>query len=321
VGTGAAALTIGSTAVFLDEIRLVDGALARTIAMPVAASGQNQAFSMTGTAVTEGQLSLSGDGKYLTLTGYAAAPGAIASLPQTTAAAVPRIVARVDAAGTIDTTTTLGPFYSANNVRGAWTPNGTQLWVVGYDGNGGLLYTTLGPNTPVQLAAAPASGHAVAVFAGQLYATSGSTPLEGVVTVGTGLPTVGGATSTLVANSASASSFGFALLDRNPAVPGVDTIYLADRRDVASGGGAQKWTFDGATWTLAATFTSGLGAGVSQLTVDTTGVNVVVYVTTAETPNRLGAFTDDGVNKNPAFSAIASAAANTAFHGVAFPPK
>ncbi len=96
VGAGAAALTVGSTAVFLDELKTSDGSLLRTIPLPVAASGQNQPFSMTGTAVSEGALSTSSDGQYLVLAGYAAAPGAVAALSTSTSAAVSRVVARVD---------------------------------------------------------------------------------------------------------------------------------------------------------------------------------------------------------------------------------
>jgi hypothetical protein len=208
-----------------------------------------------------------------------------------------------------------------NNVRAAYTPNGTQLWVSGYDANGGILYTTLGASAPVQIVSAPASGHVVAAFGGQLFATSGSTPLEGLVSVGSGLPTTAGSAVTLLASSQDTGSYGFALLDRSAGVAGLDTIYLADRSDVASGGGLQKWTLNGTTWTLAATFKAGLGAGLSSLTSEVTTAGVVLYVTTAEEPNRLGSFIDDGVNTNPTFSPIASAAANTVFHGVAFPPK
>jgi hypothetical protein len=320
VGDGTAPLTPAATAVFLDEIRLNGGGAARTIAMPVTANGQNQPFTMTGSAVTEGELALSGDGKYITLAGYAVAPGA-ASVSATTAGKVKRLVARVDAAGKVDTTTTLGGFYSANNVRGAYTPDGTQFWVSGYDPAGGLLYATLGLSTPIQLASAPQSGHSILAASGQVYATSGSTPLEGVVSVGAGMPKIAGTTITLVANSQSGFGYGFAIFDRNPSVSGLDTIYLADRRDVASGGGLQKWTFDGTAWKLVATFASGLTAGVDYVTALVTASGVVLYVTTAEAVSRLGAFTDDGVNTNPSFSPIASAAANTVFHGVAFPPR
>jgi hypothetical protein len=321
VGTGGGAtLTIGSTAVFLDEIRLSDGAVVRTVPLPTAANGQNKPFSMTGTAVTEGALSLSDDEKYLVLTGYAAVPGSVPSLPGTTATAVPRIVARVDATGNVDTTTTLGTFFSTNNVRAAYTPNGSQLWVSGYDIGGGVLYTTLGAASPVQIVTAPASGHVVAAFGGQLFASGGSTPLEGVLRVGTGLPTSAAGT-TLLASSGNTESYGFAVLDRNPQVPGLDTIYLCDRGAVATSGGVKKWTSDGTNWTLVATFNAGLASGVSHVAASVGGAGVTLYVTTAESPNRVGAFLDDGVNLTPTFAPIASAAVNTALHGLAFPPK
>src|SRR5262249_52277751 len=106
-----------------------------------------------------------------------------------------------------------------------------------------------------------------------------------------------------------------------PNVAGVDTIYVADARATASGGGVQKWKSNGTVWTLAATFASGLGAGTYHLAATTTPAGVLLYVTTAETPARLGRSLDDGANTNPAFAPLATAAANTNFHGVAFAPS
>ena len=50
--------------------------------------------------------------------------------------------------------------------------------------------------------------------------------------------------------SGNSSPYGFALWDRNPSVAGVDTLYVADDRTAANGGGIQKWSFNGTSWTL-----------------------------------------------------------------------
>jgi hypothetical protein len=58
VGDGQTALSAASTAVFVEE-RRIDGTLVSTIALPVAASGITQPFTMAGAASSEGALALS----------------------------------------------------------------------------------------------------------------------------------------------------------------------------------------------------------------------------------------------------------------------
>ena len=43
--------------------------------------------------------------------------------------------------------------------------------------------------------------------------------------------------------------------------PNGNLIYLADARTRATGGGVQRWEFNGTTWNLAYTLSDGLGAG------------------------------------------------------------
>ena len=76
-------------------------------------------------------------------------------------------------------------------------------------------------------------------------------------------------------------------------------------------------------WTRAAVYTSGLAAGAGFLGV-TAFVNadntVTIVGTTTESPARLLAYTDDGVNTAPTPVVVATAAANTAFRGVVVAP-
>ena len=55
VGDGQSALSTASAAVFVEE-RRVDGTLVSTLALPTAAGGANQPFTMAGTASSEGGL-------------------------------------------------------------------------------------------------------------------------------------------------------------------------------------------------------------------------------------------------------------------------
>src|SRR5262249_21172704 len=110
-------------------------------------------------------------------------------------------------------------------------------------------------------------------------------------------------------------------LDRDPMVAGLDTLYVADDRALASGGGIQKWTFNGITWSLANTFNSGLTTGVRGLTAVVTGANVTLIATTAAaSPNGLVVVGDDGPRPPPATS-TATAGVDTAFRGVALAPQ
>src|SRR5262249_51924115 len=96
VGDGSAALTSAATAVFLDSFSGQTGAnLNLTVALPVADNGANQILTLSGTGVSEGVLTRSLDGRFLTLAGYDAAPGT-ANVAATAAAAVNRVIGRID---------------------------------------------------------------------------------------------------------------------------------------------------------------------------------------------------------------------------------
>lgn len=92
-----------------------------------------------------------------------------------------------------------------------------------------------------------------------------------------------------------ASPYAFVFFDRNANVAGIDTLYYADDSSLASGGGIQKWTFDGVNWTQEALFISGLSAGVRGLAAEAVGAHVVLYATISEpSANHLLHWVDDG---------------------------
>src|SRR6478735_9122408 len=61
-GDGSAALSGSSTATFLKEFQATGGPAVQTIAMPTAASGSNNPLTNSGTATSEGFITLSTDG-------------------------------------------------------------------------------------------------------------------------------------------------------------------------------------------------------------------------------------------------------------------
>ncbi|MDI1484285.1 hypothetical protein [Polyangium sp. y55x31] len=325
IGDGVTTLSSAASPVSL-EWRLTDGSATPgapgTTAMPQSTSGSNYTFTLSGTASSEGHLSLSANGKYVFLAGYAAGVGT-ANVSTQSADVVPRVVGRVDAFGNVNTSTLVSGAFSGSNVRGATSSDGTSIWVSGNSTTtGGIQFITLGAVFPTQILSNPLNTRCVHAAGGQLYATSGAGTFVNVFTVGSGLPTSSGQTATSLPGlpTASASPYGFALLDLSAAIAGPDTLYIADDRSPASGGGIQKWTFDGFSWSLAATWNDGT-AGVRGLAAKPSGAGVQIVATTSENnENRVLAVFDDG-SAFPEIVIATIAPPNTVFRGVAFAPQ
>ncbi len=311
VGSGSGALVNTGNPVFLDEYT-PSGTPVQSIGLPTSASGANRALFSSGTATSEGLLTRSVDGAYLLLTGYASTSAS--SLAGTSSATVNRVVARVDASGSIDSSTALSDYADTNNPRGAASTNGTDLWVTG--GAGGVRYATLGSTTSTQLSTTLANLRQVAVTNGQLYISTSSGTAVRVGTVGTGTPTTAGQTITnLPGFPTTGSPYAFFFADLDAGVAGPDTLYVAE--DTASSGQIQKYALVSGSWTARGTITA---ASVRGLTGVVSGANVTLYATNGSV---LTTFTDTtGYNATVSGSVttIATAPANTAFRGVALAP-
>lgn len=327
VGDGSAPLSSASQPVYLD-VFATDG-------MPVGAStnlstvvGNNQPFSLSGSATSEGALSRSTNGQYLALAGYAVAPG-LAGVTGTdvgtAVGSVNRVVARVDAMGNVNTTTIIDSAFGKGNPRSAASVDGTAFWVTGNTmGPAGVQYIALGQKGSTTILAAPNNIRTAGIFGGQLYASSGAGGFASVFAVGAGLPTATGATTTLLAGlpTAMQSPYAFVFFDRD-VTPGADTLYIAD--DKASGaampGGIQKYTLVGGAWTLQGTFNAGITTGLRGLTGLVTGATVtLIATTTGASQNHVVVFVDDG-SMSPTGTLIATAGVNSVFRGVALTPQ
>jgi len=314
-GDGIGALSSAAAAVFLDEYT-PSGTKAQSLALPTAVSGSNKPLTIAGSSTADGALRRSADGRYLTLSGYAAAP-ATAAIAATASATTNRVVARVDSTGTVDTSTSLSGAYSAGNIRGAVSNDGTGFWTVGsVSGVQYVAFGSTGASTQIN-SAAPTNLRVPGIYSGQLYVSSATGTFQGVGTVGSGLPTAGLVTPALLSGFPTASGpspYGFYM-------PNASTVYVADDRAIASGGGIQKWTLTAGTWSLAKTMNNG-SASVRSLTGYVIGSNVVLYATTTDSPNKLVTVTDvlSDITTLPAFTTLATAATNTAFRGVDLAP-
>jgi hypothetical protein len=329
VGDGAAALTSAATAVFVEERFVTDGALVpvaqNPLALPTVANGAQQALTLSGTATSEGGLTRSENGAFLSLVGYGAALGT-ASVGSTQSATTNRVVARVSAALAVDTSTATSTGFNGNNVRSATSSDGTGFWVFGNgsSGTGGVHYLPFGMVGGTQIVTTPGNTRGSVVFGGQLYGSSGSSPFTAVFSVGAGLPTTTGQSAVVLPGmpTMGGSPYAFALLDVDPAIAGPDRLYVADDRSLASGGGIQKWKLDAMTlqWTLSATFTQGLTTAPRGVAALAQGTVVTLVATTSETSaNFIVKMVDDDLVAPTAVS-IAQAAANTVLRGVAVAP-
>jgi hypothetical protein len=117
LGDGSTALSGNGAPVFLDEYSPT-GTLVQSVPLPTTASGSNKPLVGSGSANSEGMLTLSANDSDLVATGYDAAVGA-SNLSSSAAASVPRTVAVVNGSDTVNTSTALTDFADGNNPRSA----------------------------------------------------------------------------------------------------------------------------------------------------------------------------------------------------------
>lgn len=322
VGDGMAALSSAATQMVVRKFKL-DGNELKVdnfpLTLPLAANGNNQILTVAGSATSEGHITASGDGKYAVVVGYAAAVGT-AAVAGTKSMATNRVVGRIDTKGNVDTSTRTDTAFDAANIRSAATDDGTRFWATGSSGGVQLLpFGKLDPGT--QILGTPANTRVTNIFGGQLFVTSGSANYTTVMSVGMGLPTMGGqmAGIGMGLTTVGAGPYNYAFFDLDGNVAGLDNLYLTDDRVPGSGGGIQHWTFDGAKWTLAATLNGGLAVGIRGLAASVSNKVVTLYATTAEAAaNSLVSIVDQGMN--PMATVLATAPANTAYRAVCFAP-
>ena len=322
VGDGSGALVSSGNAVFVDEYT-ASGSLVRSIAMPLAVNGNNRRFVASGTATSEGLMTRSTDGHFVLLTGYDA-PLPTTSLAGTTSIAVPRIVGRFAADGTVDTSTRVTDGVSGNNPRSVASSDGNQIWFTG--AAGGVRYLTFGNTaaTTTQLSTTVTNLRQVGIFGSQLYVSDSSGSAVRLGAVGVGLPTTSGQTiSNVPGFPLTGSPYSFYFADLDATIPGVDVLFVAD-----DGSGVTKYSLVAGSWL--ANGTVGAAADAYRgLTATVNAGTVTLFATRKGGSAALGGgelvSLVDTSGYNGAFvgtpSLLVSAAANTAFRGVALAPS
>lgn len=351
LGDGTTPITTGTIAVPITLTEYTTGGTLTggSVTLPAVDSGSNYAITGGMTATSFGFLKRSVDGTYLTIAGASTPAGTLGGV--FTSSGFPnRTIARVDGAGTVDSTTRFNA--AGTTPRSAVTTNGTDLWWSGDTGSGntgGIRYLTLSSTTSGvalaqgsgvsvttagQPAPVPYNSRVLNIFNGQLYGSSGvavgasganQISFRGVFNVGTGLPTTANQLGSLIVGSGSSgaglqdSAYDFYFADAS-------TLYVGDDDTTApTTGGITKWLLSGTTWTKTWLALPAGATGVRALAgfTDTGSGAVELYGITAVASgqNQLIKLTDTLTGTvAPSFTTLATAPANYVFRGVSLSP-
>ncbi len=308
-GDGVGTLSSTSAPVAIMEFTPA-GNLVQTISIP---SNGSTRLTQTGSSGTEGYLSLSSDASKLVFVGYDANAG-LNNVAGSNSASVNRCIGTLDINANYTRAGVSASEYSGGNIR-AGGSDGTSFWTSG--STGGIWYSANG-GTPVQIgiqSSTTGNLRASKIFNGHVYYTTGSGTI-GLFIMTNGLPTsaTNAYANVVVDGGVSPSPYDFAINTAS------NIIYICDDRTTANGGGILKWTNGPSGWVQSYTFGSGAGltAGCRALAVDFSGVNPIIYATTADSPTKVITITDTGSASTA--TTLATAGSNKAFRGVALTP-
>lgn len=302
-GTSSSTSSSAAAAVFLDEYT-TSGVLVQQIAVPTSSiAGGNQALTDSASAGSDGLLTLSPNGQYITFGGYDAAVGTSSVVNS----GVNRSIGIVGANGVVNTSTAAN-IDSGNNIRSVVTTNGTQLWTAG--AGGGVYSLTAGSSNATATQLNSGSSRQVTVFNNQLYVDTSSS----IYSLGSGLPTSGTPTATLLPGvSTSGSPTGFLFESLNAADHGAaDTLYVAD-----SSNGIVKYSLENGTWIK----TGSVSGSFNDLTAQV--VNGTVDLFAIASNSKLVSLTDASGfagTLNTSATTLVTANSHEVFDGVAFAP-
>lgn len=217
VGTGSAALSSAATAISAIEYTTSGSATGFSVALPTTTVSGIPPITNSGSATSEGQLTMSAERDRLIIEGYNS-PAGTTSVVGLSSSAAPRELFTINSAGTYALGVSSSSAYSANNIRSG-TASGTDFFSAGTGGSPtGLIFL----NSNTQLTTSPTNTRVIQIFNGQTYFSASSGAFLGVSKLGTGIPTTGGQTATLINTTNAPSAYGFSI---NPAGT---VLYIAD---------------------------------------------------------------------------------------------
>ena len=343
MGDGSVTLSGSAAQISVLEVTTTGSLTQPPIILP---SGTTNPQTDAGSSTSNGYLNTYGG--FVSVPGYNAAAGT-ASVASSNA----KVNSLLDSTGTVLTRTLFptggaaatppSPF-SGNNYRSSIATSSTTFYGVGTSSGspntGGAWYFNGSAFTQVSSTATgqPTNLRVVEIYNNQLYATSAASTGYGIWSIGSGLPTTAGNASTMAINTGTGSAYGFVMFSTGAQGAGVlDLAYIADDRTTA-GGGLQKWTLSGTSWSNSwslfvsgtvgsppSTLQSGTGVGFAGIrglagTYDSV-LGATLYATTTElSSNRLISILDTGTTTPSTYTTLQSAGANYAFRGVDLSP-
>ena len=304
VGDGSEALSSHGNSIYIDQFT-TNGTLVGSIPIP---DNATNALLISGSASSEGALTLSADGRLLEMAGYNIAfTNSASSLPNSGSTNVPRVLGILDVAGNFALAGVTTNQYSGNNIRSGTSDGRGNYWGAG--AVGGTFYFGSGPSSTVQNTVA--NSVVIQDLGGNLYLTTSKTT-PGIWKI-PGTPVVPATASLFVGSGTGSSPYAFAF---NPAFT---TVYIADDT-LAGKGGVQRWDFNGSAWSMSYAFAGLTNVGARGVTVDFSGASPIVYATTGEaSANRLVSIIDTGAGSP--VTTLATAGVNQMLRGVAPAPN
>ncbi len=247
----------------------------------------------SGTATSDGFLTLSTNGQLLTIQGYQPGYTGTTSVTGSTDA---RGLSEIGANGAVKTSFFSDTTYAGNNIRSSATTDGSTVYLGGTATSGtnaGIRSTTFGSGTSTQNESSQTTNtRNVNIFNGTVYYSTGS--------AGPGIYSLSAAgTPTLVASDAAASPYDFYFANAN-------TLFVAD--DTV---GLQKYTNSGSGFTLASTIAPTAGVFLRSLAGNGTDI---FGVTTANS------VVDFNIASSTFTTIYTDTNANTAIRGIDFAP-
>ncbi len=309
VGNGVSTLSNVAAPLFLKEYNTTMASQTTAVSMvAIPPSGTGGArLTNSGSASSEGQITLSADSTKIVIAGYDA-DTATTGVASTTSLAVPRAIDTVGKLGIPGRADTSQSAFTGNNIRSATRGSTENYWAAG--GNTGTYYMG-NLATPTVIQSATASNTRVILAAnGKLYfTTSSGTPRFLRIN---SQPTTATVADTLITLGIGASPYGFAINSSE------SVIYIADDR-TTSAGGIQKWTLNGTTWSLTYTLNVGSGLGARSVIADWSTTAPTLYAVTTAIGGSLVKMVDSNATAVPL--TLATGTATAIIRSVAFVPR
>ena len=324
--------------VHIDELDAATGNVVSRTDLPQAVNGLNKAY-YNSVSTTEGLLTSSPNGQYISSFGYSAKPssGTIYGAGSSTS---PRTVALIKYDGSVNTSTSLTDYPTngtAATTGSAVTTDGTNIWLAAAQTNG-IAYTTTGTTSGATFVAATnTSNRSVSIFGNDLYFVAAGGIRIGTVAAGGGIPTTTGNTMTTLningpdINNASPNQV--LMLDMNASIPGADVMYISNNGSTNTAGILKYCKDANGQWQPYGSYGNTTAAPAGQgsylgITGSFSGSTVTLYVScgaisSGTATNNVIKLTDaSGYNGTMNATAIwsVSSPGNSQYRGVAYVP-